>query len=274
MKKLDRLGWADGVAFSAFGNRIGIRVSGAPLPDELLSPLPCASETLPACATVDHLYSLLLQPEPEQSRVRKFNLAYSGASLIGRSLDRQQVITQLISDLHRYVAEFSRRELFVHAGVVAWNGRAIVLPGASFSGKSTLVAELTRAGATYFSDEYAVLDRAGRVHPYPRPLMLRDDQFTNHVISQSFHNGTSAKPLPVGLVLFTNFRDGAQWRPRKLSQSRTILGLLSHTVQARTRPRAALSILQRVAKNCESIMGARGEAHPTATALLAKFEGS
>ena len=274
MKKLDRLGWAEGVAFSAFGSRIGIRVNRAPLPDELLAPLPCASVQLAPGSTVDHLYSLLLQPESGQSRVRRFHLAYSGASLIGRSLDRQQVIAQLISDLHRHVAEFSRRELFVHAGVVAWKGRAIVLPGASFSGKSTLVAELMRAGATYYSDEYAVIDRAGRVHPYPRPLKLRDDQHANRVVPQSFHNGASIMPLPVGLVLFTNFRDGAQWRPRKLSPSRTILGLLSHTVQARSRPRAALSILQKVAKSCESMTGARGEAQSTATALLAKFEGS
>lgn len=274
MKKLDRLDWAEGVAFSAFGNRIGIRVNRAPLPDELLAPLPCASEELPFGSTVDHLYSLLLQPESGQSRVRKFHLAYSGASLIGRSLYRQQAIAQLTSDLHRYVAEFSRRELFVHAGVVAWKGRAIVLPGASFSGKSTLVAELTRAGATYYSDEYAVLDRAGRVHPYPRPLMLRDDQHANRVVLQSFHNGASVTPLPVALVLFTNFRDGAQWRPRKVSPSRTILGLLSHTVQARSRPRAALSILQKVAKSCESMMGARGDARSTAKAMLAEFEGS
>jgi hypothetical protein len=31
------------------------------------------------------------------------------------------------------------------------------------------VAELVRAGATYYSDEFAVLDSRGRVHPFPRP---------------------------------------------------------------------------------------------------------
>ena len=43
--------------------------------------------------------------------------------------------------------------------IVTWGrGRAIVIPGRTFSGKSTLVAELVRAGATYYSDEYAVED--------------------------------------------------------------------------------------------------------------------
>jgi hypothetical protein len=34
----------------------------------------------------------------------------------------------------------------------------------SYSGKTTLVSELIRAGATYYSDEYAVIDERGRVH--------------------------------------------------------------------------------------------------------------
>lgn len=261
------------MALRAFGRRIGIRVSRAPLPDELRTPLPCVWEPLPRASTVDHLYSLLLQPDAVMSRVRKFHLAYAGASLIGRSLDGRQVTDVLISDLQKYLAEFSRRELFVHAGVVVCKERAILLPGPSYSGKSTLVAELVRAGATYYSDEYAVLDRTGRVHPYPRPLTLRDAENVNRPMLQTFHKSASGMPLPVSLVLFTSFRNGARWRPRKLSPSRTILGLLSHTVQARRRPRAALSILRKVAENCDTMAGARGEARPTAEALLARFAG-
>ena len=49
-------------------------------------------------------------------------------------------------------------------------GHGIMLPGYSFAGKTTLVAEFVRAGALYYSDEYAVLDRDRFAHPYPRPL--------------------------------------------------------------------------------------------------------
>ena len=62
----------------------------------------------------------------------------------------------------------------MHAGVVGWNGRALLLPGRTLSGKTTLVAELLRAGATYYSDELAVLDARGRVHPFPKPLAIRE----------------------------------------------------------------------------------------------------
>ena len=63
--------------------------------------------------------------------------------------------------------------VFLHAGVIGWRDRAFVFPGPSFAGKSTLIAELVRAGATYYSDEYAVVDEDGRVHPYARALQMR-----------------------------------------------------------------------------------------------------
>ena len=58
--------------------------------------------------------------------------------------------------------------------MVGWHGRAILVPGHSFQGKSTLVQAFVAAGALYFSDELALIDGAGQVHPYPRPMMLRD----------------------------------------------------------------------------------------------------
>src|SRR5690606_18912213 len=38
------------------------------------------------------------------------------------------------------IAEYARNVVFVHAGVAAWKGKAIVIPGNSYSGKTTLVA--------------------------------------------------------------------------------------------------------------------------------------
>ena len=80
----------------------------------------------------------------------------------------------LESDMQRFVAEMAHRRVFVHAGVVGWQGKAIIIPGRTFTGKTTMVAELVRAGATYYSDEYAVFDLQGRVHPYARPLGMRE----------------------------------------------------------------------------------------------------
>ena len=89
----------------------------------------------------------------------------------------EDVVQWLCQDIDNTVAQRSRQMLFVHAGVVGWRGLAIVIPGRSHTGKSTLVAELVWRGAVYYSDEFAVLDDTGRVHPSRRPLVLatRDD---------------------------------------------------------------------------------------------------
>src|SRR5207247_125098 len=61
-----------------------------------------------------------------------------------------------------------------HAGAVAHRGRIALLPGQSFAGKTTLTAALVELGALYYSDEFAVLDADGLVHPYAKDLSIRD----------------------------------------------------------------------------------------------------
>ena len=119
------------------------------------------------------MYSLLMSGLGPRSNVRRFNLLYAGATRAARSLDPDLVLDAFESDVQIYVGIMARRKIFVHAGAVEWQGRIVVIPGLSMSGKTMLTAELVRAGATYYSDEYAVLDEHGRVHPYPRQLGMR-----------------------------------------------------------------------------------------------------
>ena len=119
--------------------------------------------------------------------------------------------------------------------MVGWKGKAIVIPGRSYSGKSTLVAALVRAGATYYSDEYAVFDRKGLVHPFAKPLEIRaEGEFKQSRVPVGELGGKSGtRPLPVGLVLMTGYKQGAKWRPRKLSPGKGVLEMLFNTVSAR-----------------------------------------
>ena len=58
MEKLDRLGWAAGIGFLAYGKRIGIRVSAPDVLERLPAHLP--PESRPAdFPIVDRLYSLV-----------------------------------------------------------------------------------------------------------------------------------------------------------------------------------------------------------------------
>ena len=174
MEKIDRLDWAAGLAFTAYGVRVGIRVSQTDVLKRLGIYLPPAWK--PASSPgVNILYSLVVGGVGSRPALRRFNLLYANALRVARSLDLEEVFDALEAHVQLHVAEAAPRRRFVHAGVVGWRGKAILIPGRSYSGKSTLVAALVAAGATYYSDEYAVLDERGRVHPYPKPLSLRAD---------------------------------------------------------------------------------------------------
>lgn len=174
------------------------------------------------------------------------------------------------SDLQLYVAERAPRRIFVHAGVVGWKGRAVVIPGRSLSGKTTLVAELVRAGADYYSDEYAVIDRDGRVHPYARPLAVREGvglRQTRRTVEE-FEGRAGEGPLPVGLVVVSRYERGASWRPRPLTPGECVLELLSNTVPARRSPTRAMSVLTKAAAGTDACAGPRGEAAVVAQAVM------
>jgi hypothetical protein len=275
MEKLDRLGWTEGIAFTCHGARIGIRVHDPSVLERIPEYLPPGWKAS-SSPTVDSLYSLYVGGASRMPNVHPYNLLYAGSTRIARTLELDEVLETLESMLHFNVAVGARRRIFVHAGVVAWRGRAIVIPGRSMTGKTTLVAELVRSGATYYSDEYAVFDAHGRVHPYARRLLVRkhakDRQRRCAVEALGGRAGT--RPLPVGVVAVTAFKAGAKWRPRVLTPGQALLALMDNTVLARLRPETALEFLQPAALGATALKGWRGETREMAERLLNEVEKS
>jgi len=63
--------------------------------------------------------------------------------------------------------------LFLHAGALAKNNKAVLLPGPSESGKSTLTLGLLNYGYQYLTDEVVVIDLSDvRVLPFQRPIYI------------------------------------------------------------------------------------------------------
>ena len=259
MSKLDRLVWADGMSFTAFGVRVGVRVNSKATLKALATRLPPGAKPSNV-RTTDHLYSMTGFANASNGRVTRFNLGYWNLLRFARTRSFDDLIDQFESHVQLTVAEYAPRRVFVHAGVVEWKGKAILIPGLSFSGKSTLVAELLRAGATYYSDEYAVIDRNGRVLPYARKLRMRSADSVRRMRAKDFGADTGLKSLPIGLVITTRFKEGARWRPRELTRGKAVLELLANTVSARSQPQMALSFLTKAVATATSLKGTRGEA--------------
>lgn len=176
----------------------------------------------------------------------------------------------VVTDLQTTLARLAPGRIFLHAGVVAIDGRALVLPGASHAGKSTLVAALVAAGAQYGSDELAVVDADGLVHPYARPLALRRDGLAVLRTSAGELGGAAfEEAMPVGAFVFTTYTPGAQLELARVSPGQVVLRLLEHCLGARGRAGETLAVLSAVAGRAPGFAGARGEATETAETLLA-----
>ena len=225
-------------------------------------------------ADVKRLYSVIEGGPGDRPGVRRYSMLYANTVRVSRTMSLDEVLAIFESELALYVAERARRRVFVHAGVVGWQGKAILIPGSTLSGKTSLVAALLRAGATYYSDEYAVLDERGRVHPFPRPLSIREKEGAPSTKRPAAELGaqTGIKPIPVGLVAVTHYKKGARFRPRRQTEGRAVLELLAHTVPARRKPRRAFATLSRAVSGVPVLEGARGEADRTASALIERLD--
>jgi hypothetical protein len=273
MQKLDRLGWAAGFSVHAYGHRIGVRTNEPAVLGRVRELLPPGSEPC-FSPLIDHLFSLYVGGAAPSGRVRNLHLLYGGFTLLARSGDLDAVLRALEAHLDLYVGEYAANRVFVHAGVVGWRGRAVLLPGVSGAGKSTLVAALLRAGAAYYSDDFAVLDADGLVHPYARRLSIRstDGTAARRCGPEAFGSRAGTRPLPVGLVAVTHFRPGAEWRPRPLTRGQAVLALLEHTLPAQLDPEGSLRVLQQTVRPARLLKGVRGEADQAADQILAALD--
>ena len=272
MGNLEKLHWIDAFAVTGYGVRVGVRVNDAALIERLRSRLPPGAKISPM-GTVDRMLSVIEAPPSERRGVKNYHLVYADHVVVGRSHRLDDVLEIYDTYLRVTMAVLSRRKLFVHAGVVTWKDRAILLPGRTAAGKTHLVAELVKAGAVYFSDEYAVLDEDGWVHPFAKPLSMRHSNMQQVETRVEEIGGVSGrKPVSVGLVVMSQFQEGARWRPKRMTAGRGMLELLDNTFSARQSPERAIDILGRVASGATVLKGKRGDAATMLTSILAAVE--
>ena len=84
----------------------------------------------------------------------------------------QTVFDQLIYVLLQASLDADPDRLHLHAGLVSRSGRGLLIGGHAGCGKSTLVAQLIRAGFDYHTDERVAVDDALVLGPLPKPLSV------------------------------------------------------------------------------------------------------
>jgi hypothetical protein len=269
MQKIDRLGWAEGFSFTSFGAKIGVRANQPGFVESLAHLLPPGWQASDE-SRVERLYSFVVGGQDLHRNVRLLNLVYGDAGRLARDRELQPILHAFDADVRLSVGILARRRVFVHAGVVGWKGRAIVIPGRTMTGKTSMVAALLRLGAEYYSDEYAVLDLKGRVHPFAKPLSIRrsGEPIAARLPAEAFGARTGSKALPIAVILDTHFREGSRWRPKTVPRSVGMLSLLGNTLTARLRPARNMPVLRDAVREAVVLKGVRGDAEETAHDLL------
>jgi hypothetical protein len=176
----------------------------------------------------------------------------------------------LDSHIRGSIARVAPERIFVHAAVVVHDRGAIVLPGKSFAGKSTLTAALLAKGCRYMSDEYAVFDDAGQVHAYPRLLSLRRTGDSSDETAAGDLGATVREvPARTAFIGQLQYEAGGRWSVERQSPGTGALHLLHHAIPALDRPERTFAAVSGAAAGAVVISGVRGEADEAASAILA-----
>ncbi|HUF05037.1 MAG TPA: hypothetical protein VMM38_12790 [Aridibacter sp.] len=225
----------------------------------------------------------LLQFKAIKNEDQKFEIRQAaGSEIILRSvftdethpLEIEGFEKNVESLIRNRIAEMASDHVFVHAGVVAVGGQAIVLPGSSFAGKTTLVKALVELGAEYYSDDFAVLDSEARVLPFPKPLSVRDLEgkaVTSEVEACRLKAPIGKVPVQCGLVFITEFGVDSKWEPKALSRAEGMLRIIEHTVPVRTNTEFSLKVLNKLALRAIIAQSYRAEADVVAVKLINYF---
>jgi hypothetical protein len=233
---------------TAFGVRLRVLV-------EVPGLLAAVEAALPPCAVPADGEEIAVRfaVRPEQEDLCQ--LSREGTQL-GQATEPDVAVRLLEEHLASTLAGSAKDRAFIRAGVVMAAGRAIVLPGPSLSGRTTLVDALVRAGAERYSDTFAVLDEDGWVHPY-RALASGEPP---------------PQPLRIGLIATAPYVPGASWAPERRGRADGVLALLSHAASA-AEPEQVLKMLAAASSEAEVLLGDRGEAADAAPALLGSLAG-
>lgn len=252
-------------ALESFGVRFRVTADAPEVIERIPSVLPPDARP---CTSAEDEFALLAEEDGRYRLIRPDSPVPTGVEREIGGLDLESALLVLEPQVRMYVGLRAPNRIFVHAGVVAHDGKAIVVPGMSFTGKSTLVFALMRAGAEYYSDEFAVIDERGLVHPWAAALNLRE--MTPRVLQdlERFERRQDREPLRIGAVVLTSYQAGSDWRPARLSPGQGVLAMLGNTLTALTRPREAVNFITRAVDGAVVLQGDRGEADDVARELL------
>lgn len=181
---------------------------------------------------------------------------FRGEKRLYRGNDRPVLATTLIRETIRSLIDGNADGMALHAAALSKNGKGILVPGRSGSGKTSLSTWLAARGFNYLTDEYVFIrHNTNTMLAFARPpnvkvrgmdaalehffdLDKHEDQTmqSKHVamIPPRLLNPDNRLENPtVDLILFPKFRKNSELRLEKLTKAKAGLALMESLVNAR-----------------------------------------
>lgn len=252
--------WLCEYGFEFFGVKFGIRLDDSLWERGLLKAIPVGSKCIPF-KEANHHFSLVTKAGKE------FNGFYLDAEIAFQFEEFSEALFASIgSKIVLATALLAPPKFFfLHAGAVSVGDVGVIIPGDSYSGKTTLVRDFIRRGARYYTDDCAVLDFAGNLYPFPIPLSVRlgaDRHKKRDFFPEEFGAETGREKVPVRLILMTRFAEKGIWAPHLISGGRAVFDILKHFFYhsaVNREPVGTLAFLSNLARNAAIFEGERGE---------------
>lgn len=272
-KKLEKTDWKVFYAFDSYGVKIGVRSTNPEILDKLKERLPFLLPT--GFHEIDFSEAEFIFSMLWAKRNREKTVVYKDDEEVTILFAKDINLDSLESKIRLTVAEFAEGFVFLHAGAVRYKDTAIIIPAKSFSGKTTLVAELIGRGFEYYSDEYAVLDKDGLLHPFPKQLSMRgiiDSYQQVDMDIEEFGGVKGEEPIPVGLILISKYKKGSKFLPKVGTSGEGIIESIANSVSIRTNPEFVLGVLGKVMSRAKVLRTNRSEAKKFADKFLPYIE--
>lgn len=222
-EKFETVEWSERFCLECYGSKINIRTDYGNLKSELLKYIPVIKQ-LDGFDELSNTVSLITG-QGKNTNGLYFN---NEPAMLFDRFEEDSIEFAADKILMIMAAVSLPSKIYLHAGAVVWNGFGILIPGTSFSGKTTLVKEFIEAGADYYSDDCIVLDDRGNMLPFPRDLAIRTDNGRVFKNAANFGAKNGIGKEKIKLILFADYVKNSVWKARKLTGGESVLKLMDN----------------------------------------------
>ena len=197
-----------------------------------------------------------------------------GKDTLYRSSDYRYVLEYLEYKIYTLLIDRLNDYYLIHAGVMAHNNKAVVIPACSGGGKTTLIAGLLKKGFRYLTDEIAIIHpHTLEVYPFPKPLNMKIgslslfDSFQpemevinkndvaiadkiHHVFVRSRSIHALDDPLPVSNIIFVRYEPNEKSTLTPISRANAIFKIATCSFNHFRFKQRGVDILDRLVRRC------------------------